>query len=164
MTGSYYINFNDQTFSLQKKIIQINNILQEALLKQSVSPFFTSNLIKGKNVPTPRHKIGIFCINSKNTYQKITHKKKESNSLILIVFSKYKQKIVQQPVFYYLLQKTCIDDHLIYQIKQAKSNHKNTECFLNICDYILQTFFNRLSTKYLHTFTVFFKNLFLQEL
>ena len=31
--GTYYIYFNDKTFYLQKKIIQINNILLNALLK-----------------------------------------------------------------------------------------------------------------------------------
>ena len=37
----------------------------------------TGNLIKRKNVPKPRHKIGIFSINSNNTYEKFQAKKEK---------------------------------------------------------------------------------------
>ena len=41
----------------------------------------TYNLIKRKNVPTPRHKFRFYCINSKNTYKKCMAQKEKTVAL-----------------------------------------------------------------------------------
>ena len=38
----------------------------------------TYNLIKRKNVPTPRHKFRFYCINSNNTYKKCMAQKEKT--------------------------------------------------------------------------------------
>ena len=61
-----------------------------------------------KHVPAPRHGTSNSLYKFVQYISENNAQKEKRGSLILIVFCKYKQKLVQYLVSRYLLQKTCI--------------------------------------------------------
>ena len=55
MIGNYYIYYNDQTFSFQKRSFRYITFCKKHCQINGFSVFCTWSLIMRKNVPTPRH-------------------------------------------------------------------------------------------------------------